>query len=54
MNDLVSDRLMVVVVAYFDTDCTSVNTITYDVTGRCGTFGPGKLIRSAKTVGTCA
>jgi hypothetical protein len=42
------------VVAYFDSECKSVNFIQYDVTGQCGTFGPGKLIRSAKTIGTCA
>jgi len=45
---------MCVVVAYSDPECTSVNNIVYDVTGRCGTFGAGKLILSAKTVGTCA
>jgi hypothetical protein len=43
-----------IVVAYSDYECTSVNQIVYDVTGQCGTFGPGKLIRGAKTVGTCA
>ncbi|KAH7384281.1 hypothetical protein DE146DRAFT_221819 [Phaeosphaeria sp. MPI-PUGE-AT-0046c] len=41
-------------VAYSNPNCNSVNTITYDVTGRCGTFGPGRLIQSAKAVGTCA
>ncbi|KAF2826037.1 hypothetical protein CC86DRAFT_38293 [Ophiobolus disseminans] len=41
-------------VAYSDSTCSSVNNIVYDVTGRCGTFGAGKLIHSAKTVGTCA
>ncbi|OAL05375.1 hypothetical protein IQ06DRAFT_312761 [Phaeosphaeriaceae sp. SRC1lsM3a] len=41
-------------VAYSNPTCDSVNTIVYDVTGRCGTFGPGRLIQSAKTVGTCA
>lgn len=46
--------LILAVVAYFDTDCSSANFIDYTATGRCGTFGPGKLIRSAKTVGTCA
>jgi hypothetical protein len=44
----------VLVVAYSDTECTSQNFITYSVTGQCGTFGAGKLIRGAKTVGTCA
>ncbi|EAT82612.1 hypothetical protein HBI56_087120 [Parastagonospora nodorum] len=39
---------------YSDFDCTSVNFINYDATGRCGTFGPGLLIHSARAVGTCA
>ena len=41
-------------VAYSNPTCSSVNNILYDVTGRCGTFGPGLLIQSARTVGTCA
>lgn len=42
------------VIAYFDNECSSVNFIEYTSTGRCGTFGPGKFIHSAKAVGTCA
>ncbi|OAL46411.1 hypothetical protein IQ07DRAFT_150251 [Pyrenochaeta sp. DS3sAY3a] len=41
-------------IAYFDNECSSVNFIEYTSTGRCGTFGPGKFIHSAKAVGTCA
>ncbi|KAI4937016.1 uncharacterized protein J4E92_001741 [Alternaria infectoria] len=40
-------------VAYSDNTCSSVNSIVYDVTGRCGTFGPNKPIFSARAVGTC-
>ena len=46
-------NLIVLVVAYSDNTCSSVNSIVYDVTGRCGTFGPNKPIFSARAVGTC-
>ncbi|KAF1938498.1 hypothetical protein EJ02DRAFT_457817 [Clathrospora elynae] len=39
---------------YQDNLCQSSVVIPVPVTGRCGTFGPGKPIFGARTVGTCS